>query len=64
MARITFKGKTHSPGYYDSVDEAAAVRRKAEDEIFGEFLRQREVKEAGQGRLVQGLWRYQKAKGF
>ena len=40
-ARISFKGVTHSLGYYDSLDEAAAVRKKAEDEIFGEFLRQR-----------------------
>ena len=50
VARITFKGKTHSLGYYDSVDEAAAVRKKAEIDFFGNFLQQLESKKATDNR--------------
>jgi len=37
VARIEFKGKAYSLGYYDSLDEAAASRKKAENEILGNF---------------------------
>ena len=38
VAQITFKGKTHYLGAFSSIDEAARVRKKAADRVFGEFL--------------------------
>lgn len=37
-AQITFKGKTYQLGTYTKIEDAAAARKKAEEEIFGEFL--------------------------
>lgn len=42
-ARLTFQGKRHYLGRYDTLAEAAAARRKAEQEWFGEFLESLEV---------------------
>lgn len=38
QARITFKKKTYFLGTYDDIAEAVAVRKQAEQEIFGAFL--------------------------
>ncbi|PWJ49364.1 hypothetical protein [Faecalicatena contorta] len=37
-AYIQFKGKLYNLGYYDTLREAAGVRKQAEERIFGEFL--------------------------
>ncbi len=37
-AQITFKGKTYVLGVYTNIEEAAAMRKQAEERIFGEFL--------------------------
>lgn len=37
-AQITFKGKTYNLGVYAKIEEAALVRKAAEERIFGEFL--------------------------
>lgn len=37
-AAITFQKKTYYLGEYDTLEEAAFVRRRAEDRLFGEFL--------------------------
>lgn len=34
-AQIMFKGKTHHLGYYDTIKEAAEIRKIAEKELFG-----------------------------
>ena len=39
VASISFQGKRHYLGQFESLDEAAAARKKAEDELFGTFLR-------------------------
>lgn len=36
-ARINFKGKSHSLGYFDHVEDAIAARKKAEKMTFDEF---------------------------
>lgn len=38
IAQITFQGKTKSLGSYQTLEEAAAVRKEKEDFLFGEFL--------------------------
>ena len=38
IAQITFKRKCYSLGSYSHIDEAAAVRKAAEERLFGEFL--------------------------
>jgi len=38
VARITFKKKTYHLGKFDTIEEAASIRKEAEDKIFGEFL--------------------------
>lgn len=42
-ARLTFQGKQHHLGRYDTLAEAAAARKKAEQEWFGKFLKSHEV---------------------
>jgi len=37
-AQITFQKKHYSLGYYCDINEAAEVRRQAEERHFGEFL--------------------------
>ncbi len=37
-AVITFRGKKHHLGFFDTKGEAIAARRKAEQEVFGGFL--------------------------
>lgn len=37
-ARITFQGKTYYLGQYENIEEAAKSRKRAEEEIFGNFL--------------------------
>ena len=37
-ARIKFKGKTVSLGYFSSLEDAVKARLSAEDEIYGKFL--------------------------
>ena len=39
LARITFRGKTYNLGYYDDLQVAVDVRKKAESMTFDEFLR-------------------------
>lgn len=39
-AQITFKGKKTRLGYFSDLQEAAEVRRKAENELFTPFLKQ------------------------
>ena len=39
-ARIKFRGKLINLGTYTTIEEAAKARKRAEDEIFGEFLAQ------------------------
>ena len=39
-ARISFRGKTYSLGYYDNLDDAIAARKKAEKIKFDDFLKQ------------------------
>jgi len=38
VARITFKKKSYHLGSFSDLDEAAKVRKEAEERIFGEFL--------------------------
>ncbi|MDL2325331.1 hypothetical protein LJC61_09375 [Ruminococcaceae bacterium OttesenSCG-928-A16] len=38
QARITFQGKVYSLGAYKNIEDAAATRKIAEDEIWGNFL--------------------------
>lgn len=38
MARISFKGKAYSLGYYDDIRNAAEARKEAEKELIGPFL--------------------------
>ena len=38
-ASITFKGKDYHLGYYDDLDKATMIRRTAEEELFGGFLK-------------------------
>lgn len=44
LAYIMFQGKRHQLGFYRSMEEAAAVRKKAQDRMFGEFLMEYERK--------------------
>ncbi len=37
-ARISFKGKQYSLGYYDNMDEAINARRRAEKMTFDQFV--------------------------
>lgn len=37
-ATIVFKGKTYHLGRYNNIEDAAAVRKEAEDALFGNFL--------------------------
>ena len=38
-ATIVFKGKTYHLGRYHNIEDAAAVRKEAEDALFGDFLK-------------------------
>ena len=38
VAQIVFKRKTYFLGYHDTVEEASAARKAAEEKIYGEFL--------------------------
>ena len=38
-ATIVFKGKTYYLGRYHNIEDAAAVRKEAEDALFGDFLK-------------------------
>ena len=37
-ARISFKGKSHSLGYFDKMEDAIRARKKAEKMTFDEFI--------------------------
>lgn len=39
VAQITFKGKNYYLGRYDKIEEAAKIRKIAEEKIFGDFLK-------------------------
>ena len=39
-ARLRFKGKTYNFGSYANFDDAVKARKKAEEQIYGEFLEQ------------------------
>lgn len=39
-ARISFKGKTYSLGYFDELDDAVKARRDAEKELHDGFISQ------------------------
>lgn len=38
LAQITFKGRNYNLGRYDTIEEAAKIRKIAEQKMFGEFL--------------------------
>ena len=38
-ATIVFKGKTYHLGRYYNIEDAAAVRKEAENALFGDFLK-------------------------
>lgn len=38
LAQIEFQGKHYNLGYYDKKEDAAAVRKEAEEALFGDFL--------------------------
>lgn len=38
VAQIGFKGKTYYLGSYGKIEDAVQARRKAENQIYGEFL--------------------------
>lgn len=38
IAQIKFKGKTYCLGSYSKIEDAAKVRKQAEEKLFGEFL--------------------------
>ncbi len=40
MAQITFKGKNHYLGRYNKKEEAIEARKKAEETMFEEFLKE------------------------
>jgi HNH endonuclease/AP2 domain len=46
MARILNKGDDHFLGYYDTVEEAAAVYERAAADLFGEFHIPRKIKKS------------------
>ena len=37
-AQITFKGKKYHLGFYDKLEDAAQVRKQAEEQMFGSFM--------------------------
>lgn len=39
IAQITFKGKTFYLGSFSDIEQAAEIRKKAEDQIYGDFLK-------------------------
>lgn len=39
QARIQFKGKMYHLGYFDNIDKAAKVRKRAEKELYEDFLK-------------------------
>lgn len=39
-ARISFKGKSHSLGYFDELEDAIAARQEAERKMFDNFVEQ------------------------
>lgn len=39
-ARISFKGKTYSLGYFDELDDAVKARRDAEKKLHDDFISQ------------------------
>lgn len=41
---IQFKGKNHHLGYFDNLKEATDVRKAAEQELFGKFIKEQEQK--------------------
>lgn len=47
-AAIKFRGKRTRLGYFRKFEDAVKARQVAEDEVFGEFLRQRQAKEDAQ----------------
>lgn len=42
-AQITFKRKTYNLGYFDKLEDAAEARKKAEEEMFGDFLQEKDL---------------------
>lgn len=39
-ARISFKGKTHSLGYFDRMEDAIEARQEAEKKVFDHYISQ------------------------
>lgn len=39
-ARISFKGKSHSLGYFDKLQDAIDARKEAETKLFDQFVSQ------------------------
>lgn len=37
-ARICFRGKTYSLGYYDKIEDAVRARKRAEELTFDDFI--------------------------
>lgn len=44
IAQIMFKQKCYNLGGYDTLEEAAKVRKTAEEKLFGDFLEWYETK--------------------
>lgn len=42
-AQITFKRKTYNLGYFDKLEDAAEARKKAEEEMFNDFLQEKDL---------------------
>ena len=38
-ARISFRGKTYSLGYFDRIEDAVRARKKAEESTFDDFIK-------------------------
>ena len=42
-AQITFKRKIYNLEYFDKLEDAAKARKKAEEEMFGGFLQEKDL---------------------
>lgn len=44
-ARISFRGKTYSLGYFDRIEDAVRARKKAEESTFDDFIKSLQERE-------------------
>lgn len=59
-ATIVFKGKTYHLGRYNNIEDAAAVRKEAENALFGDFLKWFQEAYPERWRLFQVLCKHKK----